>query len=1639
MSGAIAFAFFAPRYEHGRFYNAREVFDKLINWKWPLMLLQITDEEILEQSGLDALMFLRFNRLCFKLFASYTLFGCIALGPVYRFIGEEGSSSAIMSFSMNNILPNHLKLGNNVLWASTATGYLYTMYGLYIFHQECKDYIKLRHTFLKRRLPNQFSVFVEEIPSQMQSTELLRAFFKLLYPESFHGASLVIVAPDLAQAKEKYSTVKKQIRRTIILEKAHGAAVYKTGWCTWMVAWIPGCAPKERLLPHLRKIARELKKEVQQLAGELEGQMRDETRASRSRLASSKLARSQLLEVDHGGHKREQKSSSKGLKEPLLSGSQLHEDEAHGEYDFNAVAAVPDSEGSRREHPSLLLSKGSQLLMNPRQWSTLFQSDNQAFRLGKMAAIITGKHFSSTGFVTFKSMTAAVIAQNMRHIHNGMRVKPAPPVDSVIWTNVGLPDYAKFLRGWAVFGISVALTMAWSVPVALMSGLTNAENIQDWTGLDIEACGWCKLLLKMLSPLLLAFLFSLLPPLFEWLALQQGASAKEELHSSVFKKYFQFIVIQSLAIYLVGGALMDSVTAMLNDPKQVPNILGKAIPAKANFFMQFILLRALPLNILQLFRKTAALQLYTLRAWNKTVASTQRLARAATAGGNLARKMTARAAARAADAGVGTVTGAYSGARKMTSGAAGAVTGGARKMTAGAAGGVGDAISGARKMTAGATGAVTGGVGGAISGARKMTAGAGGAILSTAGAAGAVGRKLTARVTGGDGSAANDADGGGDDSAANDADGGGDDEDQTSDMPLLNVDYEETSMQAPTADGEAGKKEREESSGKRMSYVEAYKSALPQPVDVSNQGRPERRSMTLDVSAEQAAALVAQVEANASELETTDAQATTSASPEPSPQNVEGSQYQPKGDGPVESKAEEVTEGAELQKERSSSGAKLADAKAEAVAVPQAVPQAVPVSMGLDQQGRMEKKQTRVGFQVQDEPSQGLEVGKAGEKAGAPRKSTRVGFAVPQDKSAPAEPRKKTRVGFAVPQDGAEQESTPSELPSNEELTFTFTEPGSLGIDVDEDTFEEVVGVTGAAAAVGMRAGDTIIGMDGERFVIDRRSMLTNQLTAKLSSLQRPCTIEVRRTIPPPEPELSFTFTEPGSLGIDVDEDMFEEVVGVTGAAAAVGMRAGDTIIGMDGERFVIDRRSMLTNQLTAKLSSLQRPCTIEVRRPVARIVSAPTRNTSPRMILPGRRKNTRVGFASEDNEGAQRPPMEPKRKNTRVGFAPSAEAGPTREMKGTRGVDKECTLDIVQGPLGINISKSTDKGYSTQFNFFTGDSKADQLTAGELQPGMLLVKINGSNQIGVGYEDVVRIIEGERPIELLFRNNMGQQRKASKKYPKDDGGMEMYATSGAGLIKKKWGASSGKKGGEEEGMEMQEMTRNDDELEEEWRVSIDSEMSEYDDEDTGSGEDAEEEEEIFSPSKFENPDNPLPIQMADSMLIFYIGVVYVVVCPFVSICPTLYFFTTELLWRHQLYFVFKRDPNEEEGGVAWLEMYQRVLFGFWLAMLVLIGVTSLKQGVVTVIVLIPLLVFIPLLGNESLHYCRVASASLPLYDAHNADSMLGCPPVESVLQDVPPYQQPFLRGGHKGETKEEASLRESAQEVERVRSASNV
>jgi serine/threonine protein kinase len=84
-----------------------------------------------------------------------------------------------------------------------------------------------------------------------------------------------------------------------------------------------------------------------------------------------------------------------------------------------------------------------------------------------------------------------------------------------------------------------------------------------------------------------------------------------------------------------------------------------------------------------------------------------------------------------------------------------------------------------------------------------------------------------------------------------------------------------------------------------------------------------------------------------------------------------------------------------------------------------------------------------------------------------------------------------------------------------------------------------------------------------------------------------------------------------------------------------------------------------------------------------------------------------------------------------------------------------DCTIEIHAGSLGINIFECIEHNpaYRVQFNYFTGTSDAEQLAAGKLKEGMSLTHVNGDDQIGLSYKEIVSGL-GVRPCKLRFEES---------------------------------------------------------------------------------------------------------------------------------------------------------------------------------------------------------------------------------------------------------------------------------------------
>lgn len=176
--------------------------DSLLGWLPPL--IHTKEPELLDKIGLDAVAFLRFNRLMRWLFFGVAILTCAVLIPVnvtYNLKNVKAKKRDILSILTIR------DVGGNILYAHVAVTYLITLMIIGVIHIHWKAMIKLRHAWF--RSPEYLESFyartltITRIPKKNQSDEGLRAIFestKVPYPTtSVHINRKVGKLPELIE------------------------------------------------------------------------------------------------------------------------------------------------------------------------------------------------------------------------------------------------------------------------------------------------------------------------------------------------------------------------------------------------------------------------------------------------------------------------------------------------------------------------------------------------------------------------------------------------------------------------------------------------------------------------------------------------------------------------------------------------------------------------------------------------------------------------------------------------------------------------------------------------------------------------------------------------------------------------------------------------------------------------------------------------------------------------------------------------------------------------------------------------------------------------------------------------------------------------------------------------------------------------------------------------------------------------------------------------------------------------------------------------------------------------------------------------------------------------------------------------
>ena len=181
----------------------------IVAWLKPLLALE--ESSVFSTAGLDAVMYLRFVRMGFQLFAAATFVGCGGLAPLVLSAERPAPSEPNTNSTwLDQLSVSELPNASTVLWGHVAFIYFFTALGLALLHRNYQGFAVLRWQALSCGAPYRYWVLVREIPEEYVDAERMFHFFRAMYPDSL---AHVTMARDTSRLDPVFESRQKVLAR----------------------------------------------------------------------------------------------------------------------------------------------------------------------------------------------------------------------------------------------------------------------------------------------------------------------------------------------------------------------------------------------------------------------------------------------------------------------------------------------------------------------------------------------------------------------------------------------------------------------------------------------------------------------------------------------------------------------------------------------------------------------------------------------------------------------------------------------------------------------------------------------------------------------------------------------------------------------------------------------------------------------------------------------------------------------------------------------------------------------------------------------------------------------------------------------------------------------------------------------------------------------------------------------------------------------------------------------------------------------------------------------------------------------------------------------------------------------------------
>ncbi|KAI3500729.1 hypothetical protein L1887_36554 [Cichorium endivia] len=206
-------------------------------------------------------------------------------------------------------------------------------------------------------------------------------------------------------------------------------------------------------------------------------------------------------------------------------------------------------------------------------------------------SLLNGKELPAA-FVSFKSRIGAAVALEVQQGANPTEwlTERAPEPRDTYWPFFSASFLSRWIGNVVVVLACVVLTVLFFIPVIIVQGLTNLNQLETWfpflkSILDIAFIS--QVITGYLPSLILKLFLHFVPPVMIILSSIQGYVARSQIEKSACNKVLWFTIWNVFFANALSGSVLYRLNIFL-DPKEIPNILAIAVPGQATFFITYV-------------------------------------------------------------------------------------------------------------------------------------------------------------------------------------------------------------------------------------------------------------------------------------------------------------------------------------------------------------------------------------------------------------------------------------------------------------------------------------------------------------------------------------------------------------------------------------------------------------------------------------------------------------------------------------------------------------------------------------------------------------------------------------------------------------------------------------------------------------------------------------------------------------------------------------------------------------------------------------------------------------------------------------------------------------------------------------------